>query len=97
MDVVALLNDTVGTLMACAFKDNTCQIGIILGTGTNACYMEKLSNCPKFNKYDFDKDNDPKEVSREKFNSFAKLNLNDPTYIVFIYTAFLLYIVFFFD
>ncbi|VDO45901.1 unnamed protein product [Haemonchus placei] len=25
IDVVALLNDTVGTLMACAFKENTCQ------------------------------------------------------------------------
>ncbi|KAK6012786.1 Hexokinase, partial [Ostertagia ostertagi] len=24
IDVVALLNDTVGTLMACAFKENTC-------------------------------------------------------------------------
>uniref|UniRef100_A0A0R3S519 Phosphotransferase n=1 Tax=Elaeophora elaphi TaxID=1147741 RepID=A0A0R3S519_9BILA len=62
VDVVALLNDTVGTLMACAFKDNTCQVGVILGTGTNACYMEKLSNCPKFNKYGFDKDKDPKEM-----------------------------------
>ncbi|KAL3997999.1 Hexokinase family protein [Acanthocheilonema viteae] len=62
VDVVALLNDTVGTLMACAFKDNTCQVGIILGTGTNACYMEKLSNCQKLNKYGFDKDNDPKEM-----------------------------------
>ncbi|KAM3715854.1 Hexokinase-2 [Dirofilaria immitis] len=62
IDVVALLNDTVGTLMACAFKENTCQIGVILGTGTNACYMEKLSNCPKFKKYGFDKDKYPKEM-----------------------------------
>nr|CDP97222.1 Bm10227 [Brugia malayi] len=62
IDVVALLNDTVGTLMACAFKDNTCQIGVILGTGTNACYMEKLSNCPKFKKYGFDRDKYPKEM-----------------------------------
>lgn len=63
VDVVALLNDTVGTLMACAFKDNTCQIGVILGTGTNACYMEKLSNCPKLKKFNFDSDSFPKEVS----------------------------------
>uniref|UniRef100_A0A8R1XX56 Phosphotransferase n=1 Tax=Onchocerca volvulus TaxID=6282 RepID=A0A8R1XX56_ONCVO len=62
INVVALLNDTVGTLMACAFKENTCQIGVILGTGTNACYMEKLSNCPKFKKYEFDKDKYPKEM-----------------------------------
>ncbi|KIH44451.1 Hexokinase, partial [Ancylostoma duodenale] len=47
IDVVAVLNDTVGTLMACAFKENSCQIGIIVGTGTNACYMEKLSRIEK--------------------------------------------------
>ncbi|KAK5981467.1 Phosphotransferase [Trichostrongylus colubriformis] len=47
IDVVALLNDTVGTLMACAFKENTCQIGVIIGTGTNACYMEQLDRIPK--------------------------------------------------
>ncbi|CAJ0596275.1 unnamed protein product [Cylicocyclus nassatus] len=47
IDVVAVLNDTVGTLMACAFKENSCQVGIIVGTGTNACYMEKLSRIEK--------------------------------------------------
>ncbi|VDO85495.1 unnamed protein product [Heligmosomoides polygyrus] len=47
IDVVAILNDTVGTLMACAFKENTCQIGVIIGTGTNACYMEQLDKIPK--------------------------------------------------
>lgn len=47
VDVVAVLNDTVGTLMACAFKDNDCQVGVIVGTGTNACYMEKISKCEK--------------------------------------------------
>nr|CTP80786.1 Bm3363 [Brugia malayi] len=62
IDIEALLNDTVGTLMACAFKENTCQIGVILGTGTNACYMEKLSNCPKFKKFKFHDDKYPKEM-----------------------------------
>ncbi|RCN39254.1 Hexokinase [Ancylostoma caninum] len=47
IDVVAILNDTVGTLMACAFKENSCQMGVIVGTGTNACYMEKLKNVEK--------------------------------------------------
>ncbi|CAI4223086.1 unnamed protein product [Auanema sp. JU1783] len=47
IDVVAVLNDTVGTLMACAFKQNTCQIGVIVGTGTNACYMEKIDRISK--------------------------------------------------
>uniref|UniRef100_A0A183V6K0 Phosphotransferase n=1 Tax=Toxocara canis TaxID=6265 RepID=A0A183V6K0_TOXCA len=62
VDVVALLNDTVGTLLACAFKENTCQVGVILGTGTNACYMEKLSNCPKLKKYHFENDGYPNEM-----------------------------------
>ncbi|VDM72358.1 unnamed protein product [Strongylus vulgaris] len=49
IDVTAILNDTVGTLMACAFKENTCQVhmGVIFGTGTNACYMEKLTKIEK--------------------------------------------------
>lgn len=43
VECVALLNDTVGCLMSCAFKDHNTQVGVILGTGTNACYLEKLS------------------------------------------------------
>ena len=33
--------------MSCAFNDNSCQIGLIAGTGSNACYMEKQSNITK--------------------------------------------------
>ena len=44
MQCVAILNDTVGTLMSCAHSDRNCQIGLILGTGTNACYVEKLKD-----------------------------------------------------
>ena len=33
--------------MSCAFEDHSCQIGLIAGTGSNACYMEKLSNITK--------------------------------------------------
>ena len=39
--VSAICNDTVGTLMSCVFEDPDCQIGLIVGTGSNACYMEK--------------------------------------------------------
>lgn len=42
VECVALLNDTVGCLMSCAFQDHDTRIGVILGTGTNACYVEKL-------------------------------------------------------
>ncbi|CAJ0924136.1 unnamed protein product, partial [Mesorhabditis belari] len=47
VDVVAILNDTTATMVACAFKEEACQVGIIVGTGTNAFYMEKLSKCSK--------------------------------------------------
>lgn len=42
IDVMAVLNDTTGTLMSCAHKRSDCSIGLIIGTGSNACYMEKL-------------------------------------------------------
>ncbi|XGW22865.1 hypothetical protein V3C99_005245 [Haemonchus contortus] len=61
IDVVAVLNDTVGTLMACAFKENSCQIGVIVGTGTNACYMEKLSRIGKL-EGEMPEDNLPDEM-----------------------------------
>lgn len=44
LDVVALVNDTVGTMMTCAYEEPTCEIGLIVGTGTNACYMEEMRN-----------------------------------------------------
>ena len=40
--VDAILNDTTGCLMACAYKHSNCAIGVIVGTGTNASYMENL-------------------------------------------------------
>lgn len=41
--VSALINDTVGTLMACAYGKPKTSIGLIVGTGFNACYVERLS------------------------------------------------------
>jgi len=48
IDVVAILNDTTGTLMSCAWREPKCRIGLILGTGTNACYLEKVENVDTF-------------------------------------------------
>jgi len=42
--IVAIVNDTVGTLMSCAFTEPQCKIGLIVGTGSNTCYLEKKSN-----------------------------------------------------
>ncbi|XP_071495850.1 hexokinase-4-like isoform X2 [Diadema antillarum] len=43
VDIIALVNDTTGTLMSCAYTDHNTYIGLILGTGTNACYMEEVN------------------------------------------------------
>uniref|UniRef100_A0AAQ5Z6X5 Hexokinase-2 n=1 Tax=Amphiprion ocellaris TaxID=80972 RepID=A0AAQ5Z6X5_AMPOC len=44
IDIVAVINDTVGTMMTCGYDDHLCEIGLIVGTGTNACYMEQMRN-----------------------------------------------------
>ncbi|XP_032814349.1 hexokinase-1-like [Petromyzon marinus] len=44
LDVVAVVNDTVGTMMTCAYEDPKCEIGLIVGTGSNCCYMEEMRN-----------------------------------------------------
>uniref|UniRef100_A0A3Q4MDZ9 Hexokinase-3 n=1 Tax=Neolamprologus brichardi TaxID=32507 RepID=A0A3Q4MDZ9_NEOBR len=42
IEVLAMVNDTVATMMTCGFDDQYCDVGLIIGTGTNACYMEEL-------------------------------------------------------
>ncbi|KAM0859660.1 hypothetical protein ACQ4PT_047038 [Festuca glaucescens] len=49
MRVSALINDTVGTLAAGSYKDEDIVIGVILGTGSNAAYVEKANAIPKLN------------------------------------------------
>ena len=48
--IAALVNDTVGTLLTGRYKNPECDVAIILGTGTNACYRESLSEIPKWHK-----------------------------------------------
>ncbi|KAG8228011.1 hypothetical protein J437_LFUL003646 [Ladona fulva] len=43
VEVEAILNDTTGTLVQGANLDPRTAIGCILGTGSNACYIEKAS------------------------------------------------------
>ncbi|NXA43927.1 HXK4 Glucokinase, partial [Eudromia elegans] len=44
MDVVAMVNDTVATMISCYYEDPRCEVGMIVGTGCNACYMEEMHN-----------------------------------------------------
>ena len=40
VNVVAILNDTTGTLVKGSYDDPNCCIGLILGTGCNGAYLE---------------------------------------------------------
>lgn len=42
-----MVNDTVGTLIAHSYSDPQTYIGVILGTGTNAAYVENCQNVKK--------------------------------------------------
>ncbi|KAF0990348.1 hypothetical protein HZS_5390, partial [Henneguya salminicola] len=43
-----LINDTTGTLLCGAFENPDTVIGIINGTGTNACYIENIYQVKKY-------------------------------------------------
>lgn len=47
INIVALLNDPVGTLTKHAYRNTKTSIAVILGTGTNAAYVEEISNIKK--------------------------------------------------
>ncbi|TYH64718.1 hypothetical protein ES332_D06G006100v1 [Gossypium tomentosum] len=48
MRVSALVNDTVATLAGARYWDDDVMVAVILGTGTNACYVERMDCIPKF-------------------------------------------------
>ncbi|MED6194970.1 hexokinase A [Stylosanthes scabra] len=48
MRVAALVNDTVGTLARARFGNQDVIAGVILGTGTNAAYVERAQAIPKW-------------------------------------------------
>ena len=48
VNVVAMINDTVGTMLARCIDNRDCYVGLILGTGTNACYLEDSSKIAKW-------------------------------------------------
>ncbi len=74
INVAALVNDTVGTLASKCYSNPSCDIGVILGTGTNACYLEKLSNITKIKNA-----NGEMIVNMEwgNFNKFARTSYDE--------------------
>ncbi|XP_054737227.1 hexokinase type 2 [Anastrepha obliqua] len=58
IEVMAILNDATGTLMSCAHRNPECRIGVIIGTGCNACYVERVENAELLEpEYKIDKPN----------------------------------------
>ncbi|KAG0738250.1 hypothetical protein G6F26_011675 [Rhizopus arrhizus] len=48
VNIAAIVNDTVGTLMAHAYKHPETTMGVILGTGFNASYYQHMSKVNKW-------------------------------------------------
>ncbi|KAJ9559680.1 hypothetical protein OSB04_004840 [Centaurea solstitialis] len=48
MSISALVNDTVGTLAGGRYENNDVCIAVILGTGSNAAYVERAQAIPKW-------------------------------------------------
>ena len=48
MEVIAVQNDTTGTLIAGSQINPKCTAAIIVGTGSNACYFEPIRKCAKW-------------------------------------------------
>ena len=68
VDVAAILNDTTGCLMSCAWKNPKCRIGLIIGTGTNACYLEDVD---KIELYDHKSTNESTMVVNTEWGAFG--------------------------
>lgn len=47
INVVALINDTTGTLVASMYTDPETKMGLIFGTGCNGAYYDVIENIPK--------------------------------------------------
>lgn len=47
IDIVALINDTTGTLVASMYTDPETKMGLIFGTGCNGAYYDVVQDIPK--------------------------------------------------
>lgn len=47
IDVVAVINDTTGTLVASMYTDPEAKLGLIFGTGVNGAYYDVVKDIPK--------------------------------------------------
>lgn len=61
VELVALINDTTGAMIASAYNDPDTIIGAIFGTGCNAAYMEHCGSIPKLKQHAQSKDIGPED------------------------------------
>jgi len=54
VELMALINDTTGTLIASHYVNPRTRIACIFGTGCNAAYMEHIKDIPKIKKLGID-------------------------------------------
>ena len=71
LQVCAILNDTTGCLMSCAWKEPKCRIGMILGTGTNACYLEDVDNVGTWDGVGDDQDQPQHVIINTEWGAFG--------------------------
>ncbi|XP_044512229.1 hexokinase-2, chloroplastic-like [Mangifera indica] len=69
MRVSALVNDTVGTLAGARYWDDDVMVAVILGTGTNACYVEQIDAIPKLQGY---KPSSGRTIINTEWGAFSK-------------------------
>lgn len=72
ISVTALANDTTGTLMTKSYADASCDMGVILGTGTNACYPENPRRIAKYSGSDDQKET----IVNIEWGNFNKVEMN---------------------
>ncbi|KAK2660716.1 hypothetical protein Ddye_007249 [Dipteronia dyeriana] len=69
MRVSALVNDATGTLAGARYWDDDVMVAVILGTGTNACYVERVDAIPKLQGH---KSSSGRTIINTEWGAFSK-------------------------
>ena len=72
ISVAALANDTTGTLMMKSYADASCDMGVIVGTGTNACYPENTRSIAKYSGSDCEQET----IVNLEWGNFDRIEMN---------------------
>lgn len=71
--ICAVLNDTTGTLMSCAWKNPNCMMALIVGTGCNICYVERVDEIEMRDNHATDKKS-PYMIVNTELGAFGERN-----------------------